>query len=253
MSFNSEGMFCWADMGSTNVEASKKFYTDMFGWTWDDAGNDYWIAKMGKSMVAGLMKSQCPDGKSYWSTYLNTADLDTTMATAEKNGATTIVPKTEVGDWGWFSMHKDPTNAMIAFWQNKGDAPTESWTKNETGHMCWTELITNDIDRSGSFYCNTLKYTPENMNMGEGAPAYTMFKMGDTQAAGMMAIQKEWGEVPPHWMNYIQVDSITASSAKATKLGAKICKECTEIPGMGWFSIMTDPQGGTISMFSKTK
>lgn len=41
----------------------------------------------------------------------------------------------------------------------------------------------------------------------------------------------------------ILVDDISASTAKAQTLGATIVKEVTEVPDMGWFSVMVDPTG----------
>jgi len=45
------------------------------------------------------------------------------------------------------------------------------------------------------------------------------------------------------------VDDVNASTAKAKGLGATILKDTTEIPGVGWFSIFTDPTGATLALF----
>ena len=55
--------------------------------------------------------------------------------------------------------------------------------------------------------------------------------------------------VPPHWMPSVLVESVDASAAKATSLGGKIIVPPSDIPGAGRYSIISDPQGVSISMF----
>ena len=54
---------------------------------------------------------------------------------------------------------------------------------------------------------------------------------------------------PSSWLAYVMVDDVNASTAKAKGLGATILKDTTEIPGVGWFSIFTDPTGATLALF----
>jgi predicted enzyme related to lactoylglutathione lyase len=50
-------------------------------------------------------------------------------------------------------------------------------------------------------------------------------------------------------MAYVLVDDVKAATEKARDLGATICKEITEVPGMGWFSIFSDPTGATLALW----
>jgi len=45
------------------------------------------------------------------------------------------------------------------------------------------------------------------------------------------------------------VDDIAASTKKAQALGATIAKDVTEIPDMGWFSVITDPTGASFGLW----
>ena len=51
------------------------------------------------------------------------------------------------------------------------------------------------------------------------------------------------------WTAYVLVDDLAASTEKARALGATLCKGITEVPGMGFFSIMVDPTGATLAMW----
>ena len=54
---------------------------------------------------------------------------------------------------------------------------------------------------------------------------------------------------PNHWMVYFLVDDVAASSKKAEDLGASTLMPTTDIPGMGTFSVVSDPQGGVFALW----
>ena len=54
---------------------------------------------------------------------------------------------------------------------------------------------------------------------------------------------------PSYWMAYVYVDDAAVATEKARTLGATICKEVTDIPGVGWFSVITDPTGATLVLW----
>ena len=55
---------------------------------------------------------------------------------------------------------------------------------------------------------------------------------------------------PNHWMVYFLVDDVAASTGKAQGLGGQVFKPATDIPGMGTFSVVQDPQGGVFALHS---
>ena len=57
-----------------------------------------------------------------------------------------------------------------------------------------------------------------------------------------------WG-APSMWMAYVNVDDIQAATKKAKSLGANEMKDVTEVPDMGWFSIITDPTGAMLGLW----
>jgi predicted enzyme related to lactoylglutathione lyase len=50
-------------------------------------------------------------------------------------------------------------------------------------------------------------------------------------------------------MPYMLVDDIAASTEKARSLGGTVMKDVTEVPGMGWLSIITDPAGAIFGLW----
>jgi len=76
---------------------------------------------------------------------------------------------------------------------------------------------------------------------------YTLIKVGEGTGGGMM--QTPVPGAPSSWLAYVLVDDAAAATEKARSLGATICKEVTEIPGIGWFSVITDPTGATLALW----
>jgi hypothetical protein len=54
---------------------------------------------------------------------------------------------------------------------------------------------------------------------------------------------------PAGWIPYVQVDDVRASTDKAKSLGGKVMKDVTEVPDMGWFSIVQDPTGSILGLW----
>jgi hypothetical protein len=54
---------------------------------------------------------------------------------------------------------------------------------------------------------------------------------------------------PSAWLPYVLVDDINVATKKAGSLGAKVMRDVTEVPQMGWFSIITDPTGAHLGLW----
>ena len=76
---------------------------------------------------------------------------------------------------------------------------------------------------------------------------YTLIKVGEGTGGGLMQVPAP--DVPSGWLAYVLVDDAAASTEKARSLGATISREVTEIPGIGWFSVITDPTGATFALW----
>ena len=112
------------------------------------------------------------------------------------------------------------------------------------------ELNTTDVDKAKAFYGKLFDWKLEDMPMGDGQ-TYTMIKPGDGTGGGIM--KHPMPGAPSIWIAYVAVDDVGASTAKAKSLGATIIRDTTEVMGMGWFSIITDPTGATFALWKPKK
>jgi predicted enzyme related to lactoylglutathione lyase len=109
------------------------------------------------------------------------------------------------------------------------------------------ELSSTDVDKAKAFYGKLFNWKLEDMPMGDGF-VYTMIGVGDDGTGGGMMKQMMPG-APSFWLPYVDVDDIQAATKQAKSLGATVMKDVTEIPDMGFFSVITDPTGAALGLW----
>ena len=115
------------------------------------------------------------------------------------------------------------------------------------GKFIWHELLTTDTAAAGAFYSKVLPWRTQPSNM----PGYTIFMAGQSQIAGLMALPSEAGAATPaHWLVYVGTANVDATVTQAQGLGARVCKAATDIPNVGRFAVLADPQGATFAVFT---
>src|SRR5674536_107124 len=133
------GAPCWVGLTTADLERSRAFYCQLFGWTAEEPvaelGGYVNFAKDGVR-VAGCMASQPGSGAlDVWSVYLATDDAEKTLAAATAHGGQVHVPAMAVDDLGIMAFIGDPGGAGIGLWQPGmfpgfgvlGEPGTPSW------------------------------------------------------------------------------------------------------------------------------
>lgn len=247
------GTFCWIELATTNAGVAKKFYTGLFGWTYNDipAGDDmvYSMAQL-KNLDAGALCQIDEDMKAqgvvpHWLSYVSVTSSDETAKKAKTLGATVVKEPFDVFDVGRMAVLQDPARAFFAIWQPK--AHIGARIVNEHGAFCWNELMTRDVDRAGKFYTELFGWGTQVAEMGPSGK-YTSFMNGDRPAGGMMQITEEMGEVPPNWLVYFAVDDCDGTVSKAMGGEGKTLVPPTDLPEVGRFAVIEDPTGGVLGV-----
>lgn len=246
------GTFCWIDLATTDTAGAKKFYGELFGWGGPDipAGPDmhYTLFQLGGKDVAGmggLMPEQLAQGvPPHWMAYVASADVEKTMAAAQQLGAAPILPPMDVMEVGRMAMLRDPEGAIVALWQPKQHHGVGR--RDEPNSLCWVELAVRNTDVAGAFYTKLFGWAPETSQMESGP--YTMFKAGETMVGGMWTIPPNMPQIPPHWMVYFNVAACDDTVKKALAMGAEALVPPSDIPGIGRFATLKDPQGAVFSV-----
>lgn len=249
------GTFCWVDLMSIDAAAAKKFYSALFGWKCVDMpmGDDgvYSMCELDGKEVCAIssmpLDMQKSIGRSVWQSYVSVKSADETAKKAAAAGATVIAPAFNVFDAGRMAVLADPSGAVFSVWE-AGKHHGASRV-NEPGALAWNELLTRDPVAARKFYTTTFGWSALDQDMGEMG-AYTVFKVGERNNAGMMKLPEAAGPAPSHWGVYFAVVDCDAAVKKAQGLGAKVHVPPMDIPGTGRFSMLEDPQGGTFSVIA---
>jgi uncharacterized protein len=115
------------------------------------------------------------------------------------------------------------------------------------GRFVWYELMSTNPEAAKAFYTAVVGW---GIRRWEGPMDYTMWTAGEAPRGGVMQLPEEARAMgaPPHWMGYVDVADVDASTKRAEALGARVLVPPMDIPGVGRFSTFQDPQGAVLSM-----
>jgi len=243
------GAPCWVDLFTSDVEGTRSFYSELFGWTAETAGEEYGgyvnFLKDGVP-VAGCMKNDGTAGTpDVWSVYLAVADAAATVDSATAHGGQVMLPAMEVMALGSMAVVADAGQAAIGVWQpglHKGFG-----ILGEPGTPTWFELQTRDYDASVGFYRDVFGW--DTHVAGDTSEfRYTTLGEGDGQLAGIMDAGAYLPEgVPAHWSVYFGVDDADAALAQVVDLGGSIVHPAETTP-YGRLAGAADPTGARFKL-----
>jgi len=127
--------------------------------------------------------------------------------------------------------------------------------KNPVVHF---EIYADDPEKLGQFYTSLFDWALEPI----AGMDYVLIKTVDTDKQGMPTqpggsnggmMKRPAGFESRCWMNYVLVDSVDSTVERAQKLGAALMKGKSAIPGMGWFAMLSDPQGNVFALWQMDK
>ena len=240
----------WVDLGTSDTDAARAFYGELFGWTADEPGpleetGGYAMFRNDGRLVAGIGPLMSEGQPVAWSTYVSTDDLDGLTERAKAAGATVIAEPMQVMDAGRLAFYMHPAGGVIGAWEPGQHTGAE--LVNEPGSFTWSELQTRDIQGAKAFGEAVFGWTTSEWDMGNGV--YTIFNVGENGVAGATDVPPGVPEeIPSYWMTYFAVDDADAAVAKVRELGGSVAVEPVDAEGVGRFAIVTDPQGATFGM-----
>ena len=121
------------------------------------------------------------------------------------------------------------------------------------GRFCWYELATTDTEAAKRFYTEVIGWGTKVFEGEFGR--YDMWTVGDKQVGGLMELPKEARAkgAPPYWLGYIHSTDVDGDVRKTSELGGRTLVPPTDIPTVGRFAVVADPQGATIAFFAPSE
>ena len=206
------GEFCWADLGTKNTAAAKKFYRGIFGWQVKDhpmgGGGIYSMLQIKGKEICALYPMSPEQKKAkrppMWLPYITVANVDRTIKKAKAAGATLCMGPVDVPG---------------------------------AGRMADTAV-------AGKFYTKVFGWKIKTMDFSGNS--YHLFNLGKKGIGGMWpyALPKHG----PAWFTYWGVKNCAKTVAKVKRLGGKVLLGPITVPNTCTFAIIRDPQGASLGV-----
>ncbi|MDG5801788.1 VOC family protein [Streptomyces ossamyceticus] len=252
-----EGVPCWIDVQLPDVEAGKRFYGELFGWTFKvapgDGAHEVWAylpeasatssdaassdapSDVPLAPVAALAPK--PDGRmpTVWTPHFATPDAVALTARLRAAGGQVITTPTPVGDLGVAALATDPEGAVFGLWQ-AGTHPGFG-RRHEPGTFAWAELYTRDTKAANTFYAHLFH---DALFGPDAAPDF-----------GRAAVTEVFpAEMPPHFLVHFGTEDCEAALGVVTRLGGRV-----QVPpfdtSYGNVAVVTDNQGASFALLQR--
>jgi uncharacterized protein len=245
------GTFSWTDLSTPDQDAAKRFYSELFGWAYEDNrvedGVYYSMALIGDKPVAAISPQQPQQREAgappSWNCYITVESADDTLAQAKELGATVHADAFDVIDAGRMGVVQDPQGAYFLVWEAK--AHIGAGLVNAPGALAWNELATPDIDAATSFYSDLFGWTVTPFE-GMETPYSVITTSADRSNGGIRPTMPP--DSPPFWLAYFAVEDLDAALAKVDELDGNVLLGSTDI-GMAKIAIVQDPQGAVFALY----
>lgn len=249
------GSPCWFELSTSDQNAAKTFYSNLFGWEIADnpMGPDmvYTIFKLGGQDAAACCTLQ-PEQKAMgvppnWAVYIAVENADATVAKITNAGGKVVMAPFDVMDLGRMAVVSDPAGAVFCLWQPGLNTGTQ--VGNEMNTVGWIELTTTDEKQAAKFYGDVFGWKVTN---GKGAAAgpedYGHIENAGAMIGGIPPASMRDPNAPPNWMIYVEVPDVAATTDKAKSLGANVFMGPMDIGENGTISVLSDPQGAVFAL-----
>ena len=265
------GVPCWIDTTQPDPEAAVAFYTELFGWEFEDvmppdAPGRYFVGRIRGGDVAAVGSQ--PEGgaqPAVWNTYVWVEDAGATADKVLAAGGTVLMEPAEVGpDSGRMAVFADPAGAAFCVWQP--NAHRGATVVNEHGALNFNDLYTRDLEGAKAFYGAVFGW--EVLDLGRNS-AWVLSGYGDLLeqlnpgtrermaamgaperfedvVASLQLIPGDQPDLPPHWGVTFGVDDADAIAARAAELGGRVVVPPFDAPWVR-LTMISDPQGATFT------
>ncbi|NEM90927.1 VOC family protein [Galbitalea soli] len=246
------GSPCWVDLSSSDPEASKAFYGELLGWTFETGSEEfggYITAFLEGKQVAGLMQSQEGAPANVWSVYLGVSDIEATNEAVTANGGTIALPPMTVGDLGAMGFVIDPSGGFVGEWQFGKHVGFEAL--DVPGAPAWFELHTRNYAAALPFYQKAFGWTTQVMGDTDEF-RYSVLAVDEVQRAGVMDSDSFLPEgVPSNWIVYFNVADADAAVETIQRLGGAVLRGPEDTP-YGRLASVSDSTGAMFSLLQHT-
>ncbi|MGW7352748.1 VOC family protein [Streptomyces sp. NPDC054784] len=276
MAGSPEGAPCWVVAMLPDAAAGRRFYGELFGWTFvephpetdaadvragadvrADAGaadrHGYTVALLDGRPVAGLLAK--PDGRmpTEWLLHLATEDVTAAVGRVRAAGGQVMTEPFALGDAGVTAVAADPGGAVFQLWQPGLHDGFEA--RGEPGAYAWAEVFTRDAEAADAFYASVFGFGGTDLSAALGED-YLMWtprnELVDEEHAigGRCLLDDRYpAEMPAHFRTYFAVRDCDEAVRTAERLGGRTLLGPEDSP-YGRNALLVDNQGATFAVLT---
>jgi predicted enzyme related to lactoylglutathione lyase len=230
-----EGVPCWVDAQLPDVEAGKRFYGELFGWSFEDAyGASTWALRDGEPVAALARKA---DGRlpTVWTVYFATPDIEGLADRIWAAGGQVVTAPTPVGELGTARAGHLRLGRAV----RPGQPGTHSGfgRRHEPGTFAWAELYARDTEAANTFYGGLFH---DALFGPDAHPDFGRAPVSDVFPA----------EMPPHFLVHFGVADCEEALGTVNRLGGRVQAPPFET-SYGKVAVVTDNQGASFAILER--
>ncbi len=243
-----QGIFCWHDLSTSDVEGAKAFYGELLGWTaeaMDMEGTMYTILRNAWEQVGGVMP--LPEGAPYpphWMPYVTVEACDAALEQLKALGGSVYFGPEDIPNVGRFAMVADDQGVGFAV-VSLHDDPQARVGDYRHGEFCWYTLATRDVAKAQAFYGALVGWSAVETDMA--GPPQLIFTRGGAPTASLLPVVGD--AMPPHWGVSVCVEGVEPLLETAVRLGGAVLMPPMSVGPLGRVAVISDPAGAVISLF----
>jgi predicted enzyme related to lactoylglutathione lyase len=245
------GKVIWLDLVTPDLAGAKRFYGELFGWTFQDVAKGrtpYCVASLNGAPVAGLVQRAMGPGERRqpaWLTFLSVADVEQAARSAVANGGKVLSEPRSYSPRGRQAVFADPQGAVFAVLQSSSGDPADVLA--QPGQWIWSSLLAGDPDQDAAFYRAMFGYQVIDQIRDDGVE-HVLLASDDYARASVNAPPPGSSLLHSHWLNFVRVADTAAAVARVKALGGRVLVTPHLDRHGGSIAVVADPSGAPFGL-----
>jgi len=231
------GKIVWHDLVTPNMSASQAFYSALLGWSFEEVGSGYAIARNNGQVVAGIAELGDADRLAYWIPLMSVVNVDKAVDRTESAGGESLLDPFDLPGRGRVGLVRDPQGAAFGLIRTTaGDPPDMPPALNG---WLWHEIWSDNSVATASFYRKLAEFDIRQEQQDGDVYRYLASQQQPRVGLG----EKPNNRIDNTWIAYIRVENIQTAVDNAISLGATILLNPRPSIRNGSIAVIVDPQG----------
>ena len=112
------GSIVHVEIHSADPTRTKRFFGDVFGWSFEDVPQMNYTMWRAPSAPGGGLQAPMAGQPPQILNYILAKDVSSTASKISSAGGAILIPKTEIPGQGWFAVFREPGGTVLALYEN---------------------------------------------------------------------------------------------------------------------------------------